>query len=162
MENINSKNGANLLSWPFVIIVAFVNAYTWAYLNSLPCDYICSTVIFPVVTLVSGVILGIYPFCKFSKKQIFIGIVLIMFAIFSAYVIEEALVATKALANPGSYHGFKHSGIPEHGIWFSLFSSYSYTSVLFEGFVIGVGTLLGFGFRWVFKKIVPSNTRILY
>ena len=150
-----------IFSWLFIVIVAFLNVTVYAYLNSLPCDYICATVTFPIVTLISGILLSFYPFYKFNKKQIFIGIMLITFAIFLTYVVGEALKAKGALINPTSYGGFKHSGIPEHGIWFSLFKSYSYTSALFEGFIIGVGTLLGFGLRWVFNKIVPTNSNKL-
>ena len=160
MENIN-KNVVNYLSLLFIIIVALVNAAIYAYLNSLPCDYICATVSFPIVTLISGIILSFYPFYKFNKKQILVGMLLITFVIFLTYVIGEALRAKEALINPASYGGFKHSGIPEHGIWFSLFNSYTYTSALFEGFIIGVGTLLGFGLRWIFNKIVPTNSNKL-
>ena len=159
---MDNKNTINYLSWFFIIIVVFLNAGIYTYLKSLSCsDGYCPTLYFSVAAFVSGIILGIYPFYKFSKKQIFVGILLIVFAIFLAYIIGEASWATKALTNPMNYPGFKRSGIPEHGILFSLFESSTYTYALFEALVITIGTLLGFGLRWIFNKLVPTYSNKL-
>ncbi len=67
MENNNSYKSF----WIFTVIIALINAGVYFYLDSAPCqDAFCATIFFIPFVFISGVILGLYSFYKFTKKRI--------------------------------------------------------------------------------------------
>lgn len=158
MEN----NPKPYLPWIFVIVVLLLNGGLFIYWDSLPATgsiFSATIANFPLA-LISGIILGIYPLYKFSKKAMLSIVLSFVFIMFISFIIGGAIFATKALNNPGLYLGFSNTSIPEYGIWHELYEARTYEDVSIIGFLVTIGIFLGLGLRWIYNKIFSKKVSI--
>ena len=163
MEN----NSLTKLSLIFITTVLLFNAGLNTYWNSLPSEgsLISESILILPLSIISGIILSIYPLYKFNKKTILYIILAYVIVMATSVAIAGIFIATRMLGNPYLYVGIVNTTIPEYGIWHALYDGSAFSYAILFGLLFSVGIIFGLGLRWICSKIfgkkISTDTKIV-